>query len=107
MTLNELIERLDDIRQELGDDIDPEIQLATQQNYPLRYHLAGVATFDDIADVEEKECPNHEGYLLGHPGCDYEPEEKEAQEPIVWLVEGSQHYQDPYGVPSDAWAAAR
>ena len=41
MKLSELIERLTEVQAEVG-DVDPEVQLATQAHYPLRYHLRGV-----------------------------------------------------------------
>jgi hypothetical protein len=37
----------------------------------------------------------------------YVPEDNDDDEPseesIVWLVEGAQHYDNPYGVPEHAW----
>jgi hypothetical protein len=75
MIVSQLLELLEDC------DGDAEVQLATQSHYPLRYHLAGVY-------VEEIDDPD--------------PDDDEAGR-IVWLVEGAQHYEDPYGVPEHAW----
>jgi hypothetical protein len=41
VTLDELIERLDEYRDELGGET--EVRLMTQQNWPFEYELAGLA----------------------------------------------------------------
>ena len=58
MTLNELIERLEEYRDELGEDA--EVRLMTQQNWPFENSITGLvsgaeinaADDDDDADVE-------------------------------------------------------
>ena len=83
MTVRELIELLEEAADQVGSD-EADIQLATQAHYPLRFHLAGVF-------VEEVDDPD--------------PDDDETGR-IVWLVEGSQHYDSPYGVPEHAWTDA-
>ena len=58
MTLNELIERLEEYRDELGEDA--EVRLMTQQNWPFEHTITGLVSGaeinasddDDDADVE-------------------------------------------------------
>lgn len=61
MTVQELIERLS--------ELDPEatVRLATQPSWPLAFEMGGVATSQDIMDVDidyngvpEGPCPDHE-----------------------------------------------
>jgi hypothetical protein len=80
MNVRELINLLEEAADQVGSD-EADIQLATQAHYPLRYHLAGVY-------VEEVDDPD--------------PADDETGR-IIWLVEGSQHYEQPYSVPEDAW----
>ena len=92
MTVDELIERLQE-QSDAGYG-EHEIQLATQSNYPLRYNLRGVAGPDELVDA----APD--------PDADPDGEEDASDlydQKIVWLVEGSQHYDDPYGVPRACW----
>jgi hypothetical protein len=78
MNIRELIELLEEAADQVGNGA--EIQLATQPAWPLRYHLAGVYVPEDDGDP--------------------------AEDAVVWLVEGGQHYENPYGVPEHAWDAA-
>jgi len=92
MTVDELIERLQE-QSDAGYG-EHEIQLATQSNYPLRYNLRGVAGPDELADAGPDEDADPD---------DPDNNPDDAVENIVWLVEGSQHYTDPYGVPRACW----
>ena len=54
MTINELIERLEDYRDEIGGDA--EVRLMTQQNWPFENTIFGLASGEEInADPDEDE----------------------------------------------------
>lgn len=79
MTVNELIERLQDIAAAgLG---EVEVRLAFQPNWPLQFRIGGIALPEDAAD----ETP---------------------ETPVVYLVEGSSIHESPYA-PGWVFAAAR
>jgi hypothetical protein len=80
MTLNELIERLEDLRSELGGDV--EVRLMTQQNYPFENELAGATCLRDIHEREEVESDDDDNPEQ------FEPEG--APEEVVYLLEGRQ-----------------
>ena len=80
MTLSDLIERLEELRAELGDDV--EVRLMTQQNYPFENELAGVTCLRDIRERDEVESDDDEN-----------PERFDAEgDPaeVVYLLEGRQ-----------------
>ena len=80
MTLSDLIERLEELRSELGDDV--EVRLMTQQNYPFENELAGATCLRDIRERDELESDDDE-----HPerfDADGDPAE------VVYLLEGRQ-----------------
>jgi hypothetical protein len=98
MKVRDLIELLENY------DDDADVMVAHQPSYPLAETLAGVASNDD----REAECPEHDGYLVGHAGCDLEPESDD--ETIVWLVAGGHHWdRSPYAPRwvFDAYEATR
>ena len=79
MTVNELIERLQEVAEDgLGDS---EIRLAFQPNWPLQFDIGGLAVPDD-SDEETPEAP------------------------VVYLVEGDSIHESPYA-PGWVFAAAR
>lgn len=91
MTLDELIGRLEEIRETAGGDAD--VVLAVQPNYPLRETLRGVAFAEDVLpDLHEE----HE------EGPDADPMDCEACAKLretVWLVSGGQsssYHENPY-----------
>ena len=51
MTIDELIERLEDYRDELGGDT--EVRLMTQQNWPFENTVAGLASGQEINDRDD------------------------------------------------------
>lgn len=54
MTINELIERLEDYRDEIGGDA--EVRLMTQQNWPFENTIFGLASGEEFnADPDEDE----------------------------------------------------
>lgn len=70
MTLSQLIDRLEEYRNELGDDA--EVRLMTQQNYPFENAVSGVTSGAEINSVEEDD------------------EEDVEHDQVVYLVEGQQ-----------------
>ena len=80
MTLSDLIERLEELRSELGDNV--EVRLMTQQNYPFENELAGATCLRDIRErevVESDDDENPERF-----DADGDPAE------VVYLLEGRQ-----------------
>lgn len=74
MTIDELIERLEETREELGGDA--EVRLLMQPNWPFEYSLGGLTTQAEInrAAAEDRE----------------EEADDDEAEPIVFLLEGQQ-----------------
>ncbi len=83
MTLNEMIERLEEYREELGGD--GEVRLMTQQNWPFENTITGLASGAEIneSDDDDDACVEDDG--------------------VVYIVEGTQL---KYG-SKRAWEAAR
>lgn len=82
MTLNELIERLEEYRDQLGEDA--EVRLMTQQNWPFENTITGLASGAEINEAN-----------------DDDDEDVEA-DAVVYIVEGQQL---GYG-SKRAWEAA-
>lgn len=82
MTLNELIERLEEYRDELGEDA--EVRLMTQQNWPFENTITGLASGAEIN------------------GADDDDDEDVEADAVVYIVEGQQL---GYG-SKRAWEAA-
>jgi hypothetical protein len=53
MTINELIERLEEYRQEIGGDA--EVRLMTQSNWPFEYDIMGLASAAEMRDLADHE----------------------------------------------------
>lgn len=53
MTINELIERLEEYREDLGGEA--EVRLMTQANWPFEYTIAGLASGEEINDQAERD----------------------------------------------------
>jgi hypothetical protein len=71
MTVEELIARLEDIRDELGGDT--EVRLMTQQNWPFENTIEGLCSSREIAEAYD----------------DDEEDEDYGDEPVVlFIVEG-------------------
>ena len=86
MTVNELIERLEEYRDELG---DVEVRLMTQSHYPFENGIAGLASGQEINDGEDSDDPNDDGNV--------------DDDDVVYIVEGEQLC---YGTKR-AWQVAR
>ena len=80
MTLEELIDQLEDYRDQFGGEI--EVRLMTQSNWPFENSIYGLCSSDEIQDA----------------GDDEEISDKE----IIYIVEGNQL---GYGTKT-AWDAA-
>ena len=76
MTIEELIERLEEYREAIGGDA--EVRLMTQQQWPFENRICGLASSEEIADCYEDD--EDEG---GEEGQD-----KPAA--VLFLVEGGQ-----------------
>lgn len=74
MTIDELIERLEDYRDALGGDA--EVRLMTQQNWPFENTLCGLASGAEINDAADEDDPDDDG-------------DAEADQ-VVYLCEGQQ-----------------
>jgi hypothetical protein len=53
MTINELIERLEEYRDLIGGDA--EVRLMTQQNWPFENSITGVCSGEEISDTSDDE----------------------------------------------------
>ena len=70
MTIDELIERLEDYRETLGGDTS--VRLMTQQNWPFENEIVGLASGEEIND------------------CDDGEDEDVDDDRVVFIVEGLQ-----------------
>jgi hypothetical protein len=80
MRLSELIERLEELRDDLadgvGDEIDPVVVAAYQESFPLSGTIQGAVVLQDDEDDEPVLCDG---------------------EPVVWLaIGGHPHGMSPY-----------
>jgi hypothetical protein len=82
MTLNELIERLDEYRDLHGEDC--EVRLMTQQNWPFENGITGLVSGEEINDTDDEDDDDVEN------------------DAVVYIVEGQQL---GYG-SKRAWEAA-
>ena len=82
MTIDELIERLEEYRDALGGEA--EVRLMTQQNWPFENEIVGLASGEEINDPDDDE------------------DEEVDDDSVVFIVEGQQRC---YG-SSRAWVVA-
>ena len=82
MTIDELIERLEEYRDALGGEA--EVRLMTQQNWPFENEIVGLASGEEINDPDDDE------------------DEDVDDDSVVFIVEGQQRC---YG-SSRAWEVA-
>ncbi len=82
MTINELIERLEEYRDTIGGDA--EVRLMTQQNWPFENEIVGLASGEEINDPDDGE------------------DDDVDEDQVVFIVEGQQRC---YG-SSRAWEVA-
>ena len=86
MTIDELIERLEEYRDSIGGDA--EVRLMTQSNWPFENDIFGLASGEAINDEADDDDPNDDGDV-------------EADQ-VVYICEGQQL---GYGTKR-AWEAA-
>ena len=96
MTLDVLIERLQDMREQLSDG-DVEVLVVHQPGYPLQEIISGVWMPEDDQSGSCSKC----GRILDHgecPGCGWTPDGGKDQEHFVYVVaNGHHHTASPYG----------
>ena len=83
MTINEMLERLEEYRDQLGGDT--EVRLMTQQHWPFENGIAGMASGEEINELSDDD------------------DQDVADDHVVFIVEGSQLC---YG-SKRAWEVAR
>ena len=88
MTIDQLIERLEEYRDEIGGDA--EVRLMTQQNWPFENSIYGLASGAEINDYDEDD----------EDGGD---DDDAAEDAVLFIVEGQQL---GYGTKR-AWEVAR
>jgi len=86
MTISELIERLEEYRDEFG---DIEVRLMTQSHYPFENAIAGVASGAEINAAGDEDDPDDDGDV--------------DDDDVLYIVEGQQL---GYGTKR-AWKVAR
>jgi hypothetical protein len=88
MTINELIERLEEYRDEIGGDT--EVRLMTQENWPFENSIRGLCSGKEISES-------------GDSDDDEDSSEGDADASVVYIVE-----QDQLGYGTKrAWDVAR
>ena len=91
MTIDELIARLEDYRDEIGGDA--EVRLMTQQNWPFENSIYGLASGAEINDYQDDEDGDD----------DVGDDDDAAEDAVLFIVEGQQL---GYGTKR-AWDVAR
>ena len=76
MTIDDLIERLECYRDEIGGDA--EVRLMTQQNWPFENHIHGLASGAEINAPDEDDDE------------DYPDDADVEADAVLYIVEGSQ-----------------
>ena len=74
MTIDELIARLEDYRDEIGGDA--EVRLMTQQNWPFENTICGLASGAEINGIDDDE--------------DGDDDDDATEDSVLYIVEGRQ-----------------
>ena len=74
MTIDQLIERLEEYRDLIGGDA--EVRLMTQQNWPFENSITGVCSGEEINDVADEDDPDDDGDV--------------DDDAVLYIVEGQQ-----------------
>ena len=74
MTIDQLIERLEEYRDTLGGDA--EVRLMTQQNWPFENTITGICSGQEINDAGDEEDPEDDGDV--------------EEDAVLYIVEGQQ-----------------
>ena len=77
MTIDQLIARLEDYRDEIGGDA--QVRLMTQQNWPFENSIYGLASGAEINDYQNDE-----------DGDDDDDSDDAAEDSVLFIVEGQQ-----------------
>jgi hypothetical protein len=80
ITIDKLIERLEDLREELDGNGDVEVRLMHQPEWPFEYDIAGVVSSRDIRDGEPDEDENEDESFTPQGNADE----------VVYICEGRQ-----------------
>ena len=91
MTIDELIARLEDYRDEIGGDA--QVRLMTQQNWPFENSIYGLASGAEINDYQDDEDGDKDG----------DDDDDAAEDAVLFIVERQQL---GYGTKR-AWDVAR
>ena len=75
MTIDELIERLQEYRDTIGGDA--EVRLMTQSNWPFENDIFGLASGEEIHGADDEDDPDDDDDEVG-------------ADPVVYLCEGQQ-----------------
>jgi hypothetical protein len=97
MTLQELINRLQDMQSELGPNDDPDVRFAQQPNWPFEYSISDLILvqqpelmtrdqFDALSEEEQEAAEERadSGELV------YLEDNQEAPTAVIYLAEGAQ-----------------
>ena len=74
MTIDQMIERLEEYRDALGGDV--EVRLMTQSNWPFENGIFGLASGEEINEVGDDDDPEDDGDV--------------DDDAVVYIVEGEQ-----------------
>ncbi|MDZ4847912.1 MAG: hypothetical protein SGI77_01335 [Pirellulaceae bacterium] len=80
MTIDELIEHLEEYRDLIGGDA--EVRLMTQQSWPFEYDLHGVCSGEEINEMTDEDAAKDKD--------DTDDEDDVTDDKIFYLVEGTQ-----------------
>jgi hypothetical protein len=64
-----------------------EVRLAIQPSWPFEHSITNVVG-PATEQWTEQECPEHDGWLIGHAGCDVELIPSDSK--LIYIAEGSQ-----------------
>lgn len=79
MTLDKLIEMLEEMREEVGGDT--AVRLMTQQNWPFENHIKGITSTSDMNEYLAEDAERERDEECGSVG---------DGEEVVFIVEGGQ-----------------
>lgn len=106
MTLSELIDQLQNLQFELGENVDPVVRVAYQQSWPLEGSVANVTLLpstdvdrDAFAEAQELVARGDEeadGFAEAQALLEDNPEE-------LWLAVGDRSYGGSGYAPRGAW----
>ena len=103
MTIDELIERLEEYRDEIGGDT--EVRLMTQENWPFENSIRGLCSGKEISESGYSDEQDQIGYgtKRARDVDDEDNSESDADASVVYIVE-----QDQIGYGTKrAWDVAR